>query len=307
WQEQLMLRPRPPVAAVLAAKLTADGRIDTLRARLAVPPSALEFGRRLFDGRASWSAIDEADGKADALALDGLMPPYAIPNVALDHVPVRIALPTGRLRGNAHGYTCFFIESFIDEVAVRYDQEPLSFRVSMLGADLRLAQCLLRAARLGNWGGGEAGTAQGIACHRMDLGEPAANSGGRIAVIATAVGGAGGVRVERLAAAVDIGRVVNRDIALQQIEGGLLYGVGLALGSGVQYERGLPVNGRLSGLALPTLADAPTITIDLIASQAEPFDPGELAVAAVAPAIANALHSATGLRLRRLPLLSEGL
>jgi isoquinoline 1-oxidoreductase subunit beta len=237
------------------------------------------------------------------MALEGLMPPYDIPNVALDHTPVRIALPTGRLRGNAHGYTCFMIESFIDEVAVRHSQEPLSFRISMLGGDLRLAECLQRAARLGNWGGGEAGTAQGIACHVMSSGDRS----GKIAVVATAVQGAGGVRVERLAAAVDIGRVINRDIAMQQIEGGLLYGVGLALGSGVEYERGLPVNGRLAGLGLPTLSDAPKITVELVQSEAAPFDPGELAVAPVAPAIANALHSATGLRLRRLPLLSEGL
>jgi len=303
WQEHLMLRPRAPVAAVLAAKLWPDGRIDTLRARLAMPPSAREFGRRLFDNRATWSAIDGADGEADPLALEGLMPPYAIPNVAIDHVPVRLPLPTGRLRGNAHGYTAFMIESFIDEVAARTHQEPLSFRISMLGEDLRLAACLQRAATLGNWGGGEAGTAQGIACHR--IGPP--ERSGYIALVATAAAGEGGVRVQRLAAAVDIGRVINRDIALQQVEGGLLYGVGLALGSGVEYARGLPVNGRLGGLGLPTLADAPEIKVDLIESRAAPFDPGELAVAPVAPAIANALHSATGLRLRRLPLLSEAL
>ena len=200
-------------------------------------------------------------------------------------------------------YTCFMVESFIDEVAQRNAQEPLSFRIAMLGDDVRLAQCLQQAARLGEWGGGAPGTGQGLACHRM--GEPAA--GGRIALIATAVAGTGGVRVEKLAAAVDIGRVVNRDIALQQIEGGLLYGVGLALGSGMEYERGLPVQGRLAALDLPTLADSPEIAVELIESEAEPFDPGELAVAPVAPAIANALFSATGLRLRRLPLLSGGL
>ena len=303
WQEQIMLRPRPPVAALLAAKLGPEGRIETFRARLAMPPSALEFGRRLFADRTSWGAIDDVEGEADPLALEGLMPAYGIPHVAVDHVPVRIPLPTGRLRGNAHGYTCFFVESFIDEVAQRNGQEPLSFRISMLGGDLRLAQCLQRGARLGEWGGGAAGTSQGLACHRMGD----ATRSGCIALVATAVAGAGGVRVEKLAAAVDIGRVINRDIALQQIEGGLLYGVGLALGSGVAYERGLPVQGRLAGLDLPTLADSPEITIELIESDAEPFDPGELPVAPVAPAIANALFSATGLRLRRLPLLSGGL
>jgi isoquinoline 1-oxidoreductase beta subunit len=207
------------------------------------------------------------------------------------------------MRGNAHGYTAFMVESFVDEVARRHGQEPLAFRMSMLGTSPRLAQCLQRAAQLGEWGGGESGSGQGIACHRMGDSE----TGGHIAVVATAAAGEGGVRVERLAAAVDIGRVVNRDLALQQIEGGLLYGLGLALGSAAEYERGLPVGGRLAGLQLPTLATAPEIAVALIDSEAEPFDPGEIGVPAVAPAVANALHSAPGLRLRRLPLLSGGL
>ena len=55
------------------------------------------------------------------------------------------------------------------------------------------------------------------------------------------------------------------------------------------------------------LGDCPAIEVDFLESDADPFDPGELGVAVVAPAIANALYSATGLRFRRLPLLSDGL
>jgi len=311
WQEHLRLRPRPPLAAMLSAKVAPGGPIAAFRARVAMPPSALEFGRRLFDNRMARAAIEEVAGQADPLALEGLMPPYAIPDVAIDHVPVSIDLPTGRLRGNAHGYSCFMVESFIDELARRQGLEPLSYRMAMLGGDLRLAECLQRVSRLAQWGGGGAGGGQGLACHRMGHGmgyrTDAPAGGGRIALVASAAAGEGGVRVERLAAAVDIGRIVNRDIALQQIEGGLIYGLGLALGSGLEYERGMPLQGTLASLMLPTLADTPAISIELIESDAEPFDPGELAVAPVAPAIANALHSATGLRLRRLPLLSGGL
>jgi isoquinoline 1-oxidoreductase beta subunit len=58
---------------------------------------------------------------------------------------------------------------------------------------------------------------------------------------------------------------------------------------------------------LPTLGDTPDLRVDFLASEEAPFDPGELGVAVAPPAIANALHAATGLRFRRLPLLSEGL
>ena len=305
-QEQLASHPRTPAAAALGVKLAQDGRIQALRTRIACPPSAREFGRRLFANRTAWSAIDETAGEADPMAVEGAMPPYAIPDVAVDHVPVRLTLPSGRMTANAHGLTCFMVESLIDEVAQRGGQEPLSFRIAMLGGEPRLVECLQRAARRAAWDGGAPGSGQGLACHVMGAVEGDPGQGGRIAVIATASRGEGGLSVRRLVAAVDVGRVINRDIALQQIEGGLLFGLSLALGSSTRYESGLPVTSRLAQLALPTLADAPEIEIELLQSEAEPFDPGEIAVPAVAPAIANAVHSSTGLRLRRLPLLSGG-
>jgi isoquinoline 1-oxidoreductase beta subunit len=97
------------------------------------------------------------------------------------------------------------------------------------------------------------------------------------------------------------------DIARQQVEGGLVFGLAQAIGGSTAYAGGLPVSGRLAQLGLPLLADCPKVDVAFAESSEEPFDPGELAVVAVAPAIANALFSATGLRFRRLPLLSEGL
>src|SRR3546814_17965916 len=88
------------------------------------------------------------------MALEGAVPPYEIANVAIDHVPARIDLPTARMRGNSHGYTAFFTESFIDELAHRAGREPLSYRMAMLGKDPRLAACLQRAAVLSQGGGG---------------------------------------------------------------------------------------------------------------------------------------------------------
>ena len=303
WQEMLHAPPRPPAAILVAAQTGAAGQIGRLRARIAAPPSGLEFGRRLFDNATSFSAIADVAGEADPSVTQGLMPAYGIPDVSVEHVPVRISLPTGRMRGKADGYTCFAIESFIDEAAHKAQAEPLSYRIAMLGGDLRLAECLQRAARLAQWNGGEPGSGQGLACHRMGEGERAA----RIALVATANAGPGGVRVRRLTAVVDVGRIVNRDIALQQVEGGLVFGLGLALGSATEYEDGLPTHQRLAALGLPTLEDCPDMEIQFVESGEPAVDPGEIGVPAVAPAIANALFSATGLRLRRLPLLSGGL
>lgn len=297
WQEHVAGRPRTPVMATLAARVSPAGDLLGWKARLAVPPTTREFGRRLFDGDTAIEAMAASAGEPDPLAIEGAIPPYAVAHMQIEHVPAAIGLPTGRLRGNAHGYTAFFNESFIDELAHRAGREPLSYRIALLGHDRRLIACLQRVAKLANWGGGEANSGQGLACHVI--------GDGRIAVIATARRDERGVRVDRLSAVADIGRIVNLDIARQQIEGGLVFGMGLALGSSTAYAEGLPVTGRIGELGLPLLADCPAIEVDFTASDAAPADPGELGVAAVAPAIANALFSAAGIRLRRLPLLSE--
>ena len=77
------------------------------------------------------------------------------------------------------------------------------------------------------------------------------------------------------------------DIARQQIEGGLVFGLSLALGSFVRFENGHPVPRNMGALGLPRLADCPDIVVDFISSDAEPFDPGELGVAVAAPAIGS--------------------
>lgn len=305
WEEQLAGRPRAPVSAIVSANVrpNGDGEITALKVRIAMQPAAREFGRRLFDNETGRAALENTAAETDPMVTDGALPPYAIPNATVEHIPVATGMPSGRMRANAHGYTAFFIECFIDELATRHGREALSYRIGMLGEDARMAECLQRAARLAEWDGGLDQSGKGLACHRMG----SAAGGGRIACIATARQDEGGVRVTRLTAAVDIGRIVNIDIARQQIEGGLVFGMAQALGGAVEYRQGLPVQGRLADLNLPLLADVPEIEVDFVASEAEPFDPGELGVAVTAPAIANALHSATGLRLRRLPLLSGGL
>jgi isoquinoline 1-oxidoreductase beta subunit len=169
----------------------------------------------------------------------------------------------------------------------------------MLGGDPRLARCLQTAASLGGWEGGVPGSGQGMACHRF--------RGSRIAVMAEAdMGPDGRPRIRRLVAAVDCGAVINPDLVRQQIEGGLIFGLGQALGASVGWTAGRPVDRGFDRLWLPRLADTPDVTVELIVSPEQPGGVSELAVPPVAPAIANALRAATGVRIRALPLRSGG-
>ena len=300
WQEHLATRPRAPAAAQLSARIASDGALAALGIKVAMPATAREFGARLFGEHSAYDALGWQD-ESDALAGAGLVPPYDIPNLRVDFLPTKTQLPTGRLRGNSHGIGAFLVETFIDELARLARREPLSYRMALLGTQPRLAACLQRAATLGDWGGGSGGSGQGLACWKMTLG----TAEGYIAVVASARRDERGIRVDKLTAVADLGRIVNVDIARQQIEGGLLFGLGLATGSSTGYAKGLPLTGRLGLLGLPLLADCPEVKTEFIDSEAALFDPGELGAIIAPPAIANALASAGSVRLHHLPLTME--
>lgn len=289
---------RPPALARMTGTIDVSGRVQGLSVKIAVPATTRQQMKRLA-GESAVDALKAVVGDSDPLALDGAIPPYAIPNLSVAHFPVNLSLPTGLWRGNAHSYTTFFIESFVDELAHAAGVEPLSYRMQMLVGQTRLARCLTGVAALSGWDGGADGSGRGIACHSM--------YGSHIAVVASARTDESGVRVDRISAMVDCGRLINPALARQQIEGGIIFGLAQALGSATNYEKGLPLARRFRHIDLPILADMPEIEVEFVRSDEAPGGVSELGVAAVAPAIGNALFSAAGIRLRDLPLLSSGL
>ncbi len=289
---------RSPALGRLSAAMNADGAITGLAIRVAAASTMRELANRI-DGQTPDKARKSASGAFDVMAVEGAQVPYAIPNIAIDHFPVAMPMSTGPWRGLANSYNCFFVEGFIDELAHKAGVEPLSFRMQMLVGQTRLARCLTGVAKMAGWDGGGSGSGRGIACHSM--------RGSHIAIIVTARTGATGVRVERIHAMADCGRLINPDLARQQIEGGIVFGLAQALGAVTDFESGMPTARRLRDIDLPKLVDVPDITVEFVRNDAAPGGVTELGVPAVAPAIANALFSASGIRLRELPLLSKGL
>ena len=291
-------RPRAPALAKMWARLGRGGTIHGLLAKVAAPPALAQLWRRIADLESVGDAIANTATTADRLAVSGLDAPYAIPHYAVDHHPAAIGLPTGRWRANADHYGCFFLESFIDELAAAANIEPMSFRIQMLGQHPRLARCLTTVAAMGEWQGGTAGSGQGIACHSM--------GGASIAVLVDAGLDQGKVAVKRIVAAVDCGAPVNPDIARQQIEGGLVFGLAAALGSAGHYKGGLPTQLQMGEMRLPRLKDVGAISVEIVPSAAVPVGVSEIGVPAVAPALAGALFTVTGRRWRTLPFMKAG-
>ena len=288
-------RFRPPAKARMAARLGPSGQVDGWLCKIAAPDGLGEMRMRTTQSLSADLAQAKISERASPYAVAGATPPYSIATYAVDHHPANIGIATGKWRSGAHSYTAFFNESFVDELARQSGIEPFSFRMAMLGGNPRLALCLSKTAAKGGWQGGAPGTGQGIACHSM--------LGSHIALLAEAqIGDDQRIRVTRMVCVADVGKVLNPDIARQQIEGGLLFGMAAAIGNAVTIKRGVAGPKRLGKLGLPRLADMPEMSVELIVSNAEPGGIGELAVPPVAPAIANALFAGTGRRFRALPL-----
>jgi isoquinoline 1-oxidoreductase beta subunit len=236
----------------------------------------------------------DAPSKLAKTALDSSIPPYSIPNVRIEAVEAKFPSTTGYMRGSPQREFAFFTESFIDELAHAAGMEPLSFRMSMLGGNGRLARCLQAAARLGAWDGGGPGSTMGIA--------GASAFGSHIGLVASAsIGDDQRVKVHRLFAAVDCGRVINSGLVRQQIEAGLLWAVAQATVLPPEWIAGMPRARPLGGLGLPRLGDAPQMIVEIIPSSEAPGGISGLGALPLAPAVANAIHAGSGKRLRSLP------
>ena len=235
-----------------------------------------------------------AEPKLDRSDLDGSVPPYAIPHVAVDTVQVPVAYEVGYMRGSPQREFTFFTESFIDELAKVAGLDPLAFRMSMLGGNPRLARCFTTVTQVAQWDGGGAGSTMGIAgCSAY---------GSHIALVAMAsIGEDQRPKVHRLVAAVDCGRVVNSGLVTQQIAGGLIWALAQATMPAPEWVLGMPKARAFRELGHPGFTEVPDISINIIGSTAAPGGVSGLGVASLAPAVANAIYAGTGKRLRSLP------
>ena len=235
-----------------------------------------------------------APGKLGRGALDGSVPPYSIPDIRIDAVPMSLPFSVGYMRGSPQREFAFFTESFMDELARAAGQEALAFRMSLLGGNGRLARCLQTAASVAQWDGGGPGSTMGLA--------GASAFGSHIGLVANAsIGADQKVKVDRLVAAVDCGRVVNAGLVRQQIEAGLIWAIAQATVPSPEWVAGMPRARPFSGIDLPRLGDTPEIVVQILPNNAPPGGVSGLGTLPLAPAVANGIHAGSGRRLRALP------
>ncbi|MCG5479220.1 xanthine dehydrogenase family protein molybdopterin-binding subunit [Sinorhizobium alkalisoli] len=221
--------------------------------------------------------------------------PYAIPNQTVGLTTTDFGVPVLWWRSVGSTHTAFAAETFLDEVAEAAGRDPVEFRLSMLEPDSRHATVLKLAADKAEWDKPVAeGRFRGIAL--------AESFGSVVAEIAeVSADGNGGIKVERVVAAVDCGLAINPDQVRAQVEGGIGFGLGAILGEEITLTDGQVDQGNFD-LYTPLRIDAmPRVEVHVVPSANPPSGIGEPGVPPIGPAVANAAYKALGKRIRVLP------
>jgi isoquinoline 1-oxidoreductase subunit beta len=247
-------------------------------------------------------------GNVDPDLPDEAGPVYGIPNYSVQYVMTETPVPLGWMRSVYALQTAFALESFIDELAVAANKDPLQYRLHLLAKDqdlqyfsttwhtARMRNVLQLAAEKAGWDKPlPPRHYRGVACFGCFA--------SYMAEVVEITMESDQPRVHRVVAVVDCGQVINPGILEQQIQGGIVYGLGNALRAKITIEKGRVVQGNFDDYPPLRMEETPTVEVYAVPSTDVPTGIGEPSVPPVAPALCNAIYAATKKRIRALPII----
>jgi isoquinoline 1-oxidoreductase beta subunit len=279
-------RFRPAYHDTIAAALGKDGL-----------PMAWTHRTRCSTVRSYYDRKTWPQGRLDPDAVAGAANlPYAIPALRSEWVRQDGPVALNWWRGVGETHNVFVVESFLDELAHAGGQDPVAYRRALLGKNPRSLAVLNKAAQSSGWGKPlPPRCARGISLHDS-FGTHAA------LVLEVEVDTQGEIRLRRATAAVDCGIAVNPDSVIAQIEGGVLFGLSAALYNGITFENGRVLQSNFHDYRQIRMNEVPPFEVFVMPSEEKPGGLGEVGTVSAAPALANAIFAAAGVRLRALPI-----
>ena len=280
---------RPGNCCRIAGAVDARGKITAWSHRVVVPSIfARVFPQMMQKG------IDPA-------AVEGITDlPYQVPNLRVEYVRLDLPIPVGFWRSVGSTHNAFTVECFMDELARAAGKDPLDFRLEHMAKRSELRRALEMAADKAGWGKPlKAGQARGLACHSC--------FGSHVAQVAevSVDKEKGGLRVHRVVCAIDCGPVINPDTVRAQMEGGIIMGLSAALKEQVVFENGGVKSANFADYPLLRFSETPEIEVHFVRGMKKPEGVGEPGLPPIAPAVANGIFAASGIRMRSLPLTPE--
>ena len=224
-----------------------------------------------------------------------------------------LATPTGPWRAPGSNAIAFAVQSFHHELAVAAGRDHLEFLLETMGEPRWLEE--------GNENVLHTGRAAGVirlAAERAGWGRPLPpgrglglafyfSHAGHFAEVAdVSVDENRRLTIHRVTVAGDVGPIVNLSGAENQCEGSVMDGLSTMLGQEITMENGRVQESNFHQYPLMRINNAPVVDVHFVDSDFPPTGLGEPALPPLAPAVCNAIHAATGQRVRTLPLSRDG-
>ena len=222
--------------------------------------------------------------------------PYDIPNIRVSVIDIGEVNPwRPNLSVSAH-YNTFAVEHFFDELAHAGGHDPLELRLKLMSATPRLRNTLEIAADKANWVKRSQGSSHFGAAAASGFGSHVSQ------IVELSETGQQGLVINKVTCVIDCGIIINPDIVKQQMEGSIVFALTAATKSKITINNGRVEQSNYHNYPILSIQETPEIEVIMVNNEEEPGGIGEPGVPPLAPALANAIFSATGKPVRELPV-----
>ncbi len=284
-------------------------REDDMTAGTYRPASKYKFRAALKEGKMTAYHLTGVGINMNNATRQDNFPAAAMANYLVEAHNLESNITTGAWRAPITNFLAFAEQSFLDEVAAQLGQDPVDFRLSLmeqaknnptgtLDYDVdKFVGVIKLAAEKSNWRNKSKNTFKGFSAYY--------SHNTYVAEVAEVVVVQNEIKVTNVVCAVDCGIVVNPDAAINQIQGGVIDGVGHALLGNFEFVNGTPQHTNFDKYKLIRMNEAPNVDVHFVASSNDPTGLGEPSLPPAGGAVANAIHAATGKRLYKQPFKAE--
>lgn len=285
-------------------------REDDMTAGIYRPASKYRIRASIKDGAITGYHLIEAAINGNMWAgIASYFPADAIENYKVEAGNYKSNITTGAWRAPYTNFLAFAEQSFFDELAEELEKDPVKLRLELLSkvpnqeddsnkySSGRMSGVIKLAAEKSNWGKTENDVYQGFSAYF--------SHNTHVAEVADIRMVNGEPQLEKVTVAVDCGIVVNPTGAKNQIEGGVLDGIGHAMYGDYSFEDGVPQDSNFDTYRLIRMKETPIVETHFVESNISPTGLGEPGLPPAGGAIANALKAATGKRLLKQPLMQS--
>lgn len=226
--------------------------------------------------------------------------PYELPELKVNFIPINTHIPVGYLRSVGGTQNTFFVESMINNLAKKMGQDPLEYRLNLTKKNVRSYQVLKKLKKVSSWKNTKN---QGVAfCHSFG------SFVGMVTHLDPLKTNENEIKIEKIDVVVDAGLIIDPQAVIDQIQGGVIFGLGNCLYQKVTIKDGKVKERNFDDYKMIMMQDTPEINVYFVEYPADRDVPhsggvGEISVPPVAPSVVHAYSKIMNKKVTSLPIL----